>query len=66
MYFEDVLVGYWTTVKYSGALPQARINELKSRVVKLSEAVKVAREEANAVTVTDQKIGDRVFDYLFA
>ena len=66
MYFEDVLVGYWTTVKFSGALPQARINELKSRVVKLSEAVKVAREQANAVTVTDQKIGDRIFDYLLA
>ena len=47
MYFEDVLVGYWTTVKYSGALPQARVNELMARVVKLSEAVKVAREEAN-------------------
>jgi hypothetical protein len=66
MYFEDVLVGYWTTVKYSGALPQARITELKNRVVKLGEAVKVAREQANAVTVTDKKIGDRVFDYLFA
>ena len=66
MYFEDVLVGYWTTVKYSGALPQARINELKSRVVKLAEAVKVAREKANSTEVTDQKIGERVFDYLFA
>jgi hypothetical protein len=66
MYFEDVLVGYWTTVKYSGALPQARISELKSRVVKLSEAVKLAREAANSTIVTDQKIGDRVFGYLFA
>jgi hypothetical protein len=66
MYFEDVLVGYWTTVKYSGALPQARISELKARVVKLAEAVKVAREAANSTPVVDQKIGDRVFDYLFA
>jgi hypothetical protein len=66
MYFEDVLVGYWTTVKYSGALPQARINELKARVVRLAEAVKVAREKANSTEVTDQKIGERVFDYLFA
>lgn len=66
MYFEDVLVGTWTTVKYSGALPQARISELKSRVVKLSEAVKLARESANSTIVTDQKIGDRVFNYLFA
>jgi len=66
MYFEDVLVGYWTTVKYSGALPQARINELKARVVRLGEAVKVAREKANSTEVTDQKIGEKVFDYLFA
>jgi hypothetical protein len=66
MYFEDVLVGYWTTVKYSGALPQARISELKARVVKLAEAVKVAREKANATPVTDQKIGEKVFDYLLA
>ena len=66
MYFEDVLVGYWTTVKFSGALPQARISELKQRVVKLSEAVKLARESANSTVVTDHKIGDRVFSYLFA
>jgi hypothetical protein len=65
MYFEDVLVGYWTTVKYSGALPQARVNELKARVVKLSEAVKVAREQANSSTVRDVEIGDRIFGYLF-
>lgn len=66
MYFEDVLVGYWTTVKFSGALPQARVNELKARVVKLIEAVKVAREAANSTPVADQKIGDKVFGYLFA
>jgi hypothetical protein len=66
MYFEDVLVGYWTTVKYSGALPQARVNELKARVIKLSEAVKIAREKANSTVVTDQKIGDKIFGYLFA
>lgn len=66
MYFEDVLVGYWSTVKFSGALPQSDISEMKTRVVKLSEAVKVAREKANSTPVTDQKIGDKVFDYLFA
>jgi hypothetical protein len=66
MYFEDVLVGYWTTVKFSGALPQARVNELKARVIKLSEAVKIAREAANSTVVTDKKIGDAIFGYLFA
>lgn len=65
MWYEDVLVGYWTTVKYSGALPQTRINDLRSRVIKLVEAVKVAREQANSTPVTDRKVGDQIFGYLF-
>jgi hypothetical protein len=65
MYYEDILVGYWTTVKLSGALPQAEVTRLVERVVSLQEAVKVAREQANSAVVTDQKIGDKVFGYLF-
>ncbi|MEU8138223.1 DUF7873 family protein [Streptodolium elevatio] len=64
MYFEDVPVGYWTTVKFSGALPARRINELLGRVEKLQTAVKFAREEANSAEVTDRTIGAVVFDYL--
>lgn len=30
VYHEDVPVGYWTTVKFSGALPARRVNELQS------------------------------------
>lgn len=65
VYYEDVIVGYWRTVKFSGALPAARISELLERVRNLQEAVKFAREEANSLEVEDQKVGDRVFDYLF-
>lgn len=35
VYYEDVPVGYWTTVKFSGALPAKRVNELLERVEKL-------------------------------
>lgn len=66
MYYEDVLVGYWTTVKRSGALPQARVNEFRARVTKLAEAVKMAREAANSIDVIDRKIGDAIFGYVFA
>lgn len=67
VYFEDQVVGYWTTTKFSGALPQSRVNQLKDRVVKLANAVKVAREEANGFVVgTNTSIGTAVFDYLFA
>jgi hypothetical protein len=65
VYYEDVTVGYWRTVKFSGSLPARRVNELLERVQKLQEAVKFAREEANNLEVEDQKVGDKVFQYLF-
>ncbi|MEV4803277.1 hypothetical protein AB0K18_25010 [Nonomuraea sp. NPDC049421] len=65
VYNEDVVVGYWTKVAFSGALPQRRVNELLTRVQKLQDAVKYAREEANGTQVADRKIGDKVFTYLF-
>jgi hypothetical protein len=65
VYYEDIPVGYWTTVKFSGALPARRVNELLDRVEKLQQAVKFAREEANGVDVVDQRVGDSVFGYLF-
>ncbi|GGJ26146.1 hypothetical protein GCM10010121_041590 [Streptomyces brasiliensis] len=65
VYYEDVPVGYWTTVKFSGALPARRVNELLDRVEKLQQAVKFAREEANGTDVVDRRVGDAVFGYLF-
>jgi hypothetical protein len=65
VYYEDVPVGYWTTVKFSGALPATRVAQLVERVEKLQNAVRVAREEANNREVTDLKAGERVFAYLF-
>ena len=35
------------------------------RIEKLQQAVKFAREEANGADVTDQRVGDAVFGYLF-
>jgi hypothetical protein len=66
VYYEDVVVGYWKTVKFSGALPAKRINELVERVEKLQQAVKFAREEANHSEITQQKTGEKIFGYLFA
>ncbi|NEA27239.1 hypothetical protein [Actinomadura bangladeshensis] len=65
VYYEDIAVGHWTTVKFSGALPARRVNELLDRVEKLKDAVKFAREEANGAEVTDQRVGDAVFGYIF-
>jgi hypothetical protein len=61
---EDVVVGYWDTVKHSGALPAPRKKELMSRIEKLSQAVKFAREKANAADAERVSVGKPIFDYL--
>ena len=66
VYYEDIPVGYWTTVKFSGSLPAARVNELTERVEKLQQAVKFAREEANNQPADEQKVGRTVLSFLFA
>jgi hypothetical protein len=65
VYYEDVTVGYWRTVKFSGALPATRVNTLLARVEQLQAAVKFAREEANNLEVEDVKVGEQFFAYLF-
>lgn len=66
VFTEDVVVGYWKKVAFSGAVPQRRVNELLERVTKLADAVKFAREQANSIEISDQQVGDAVFGYLFA
>lgn len=64
-YDEDVLEGYWTTTKFSGSLPVERVRELTSRVRKLQDAVKSAREQANSSVITEVQYADSIFGYLF-
>jgi len=65
VYQEEVVVGYTTTIKHSGAIDGGRHKELVSRVETLLAAVKTAREEANMTEVEDIKVGEKVFTYLF-
>ncbi|MEO7002136.1 MAG: hypothetical protein ABI068_09930 [Ktedonobacterales bacterium] len=65
VYYEDVTVGYWRTVKFSGALPARRVNEMLARVERLQEAVKFAREEANNHDAEEQKAAEPIFQYVF-
>jgi hypothetical protein len=62
---EDVKVGEWHTIKFSGAIPAKRKNILQAKVEALQEAVKVAREEANSIEVETVKVGESVFKFLF-
>ena len=66
VFHEDVVEGFWKTVKFSGAFPAKEKNEILERVRQLHEAVVKAREEANGSEVTEISEGKAVFDHLFA
>jgi len=61
---EDVIVGWWDTIKMSGAIPVPRKQQLLDRVDRLIKAVKFAREKANSKEVDHQYVGEGLFAYL--
>ncbi|WP_040792247.1 DUF7873 family protein [Nocardia paucivorans] len=65
VYYEDVVVGRWTTTKFSGALPAKEVGDITERLGKLLDAVRVAREEANSTPVSDVEPGRAILGYLF-
>ena len=64
--YEDIVEGYWETVEFSGAVTFERKRTLLERVEKLIDAVKAAREEANAAEIRSHKIGEQLFGWLLA
>lgn len=64
VYQEDVVVGRYNNINYSGALPAAVKDALLERVRVLRSAVLYAREEANGVAAEKQKIGEKIFEFL--
>lgn len=65
VYHEDVVVGFWKTVKFSGAVPLRRVQQLSGRVDVLLKAVKFAREEANNTEVVEVPVGETLLGYIF-
>lgn len=63
-YNEDVIEGYWTLVRFSGALPVDRKREVLLRVTRLRDAVKQARERANQADVIDLKPADALLAFV--
>ncbi len=61
---EDLVVGYWETVKSSGAIPAPRKALLLDRLDKLARAVKIAREQANDLECDRVEVGAAVFGWL--
>jgi hypothetical protein len=60
----DQVIGTWTTVAVSGALPQRRKDELLARVDELTAAVKMAREGANTAEAPDQHEGEALLKWI--
>jgi hypothetical protein len=58
--------GRWTTVKYTASLSPDRKRILERRVAELKDAFKVAREEANRMTIDGSRLdeGGVIMDYL--
>jgi len=61
---EDETVGWWDTIKFSGALPATKKEAILKRVNKLAQAVKFAREEANSVEAPKASFADAIFNYI--
>jgi len=63
---EDVIAGFWSQVKQSGAMPKPDKQALATRVEKLLQAVKQAREAANSMDeVETPRVGDVFYGYIF-
>jgi hypothetical protein len=65
VYEEDVPVGTWTMVRFSGALKADTVKEFARRLDLLDTALKLAREEANSHPVERVEVGGKVLDYVF-
>lgn len=66
VWHEDVIVGTWTMVKYSGALRATEKRALLDRVNEVRAAVKIARSKANEIEIENKRLSGLTLDYLFA
>ncbi len=62
---EEIVVGTWKKTKYSGAIPGPEKKKLLTRIQCLSDAIKFAREQANATQAVERKIGNTVLAFIF-
>lgn len=62
---EDEVVGYWDEKRFSTAVSAQEKEEMLRRVSTLTEAIKVAREEANSIVVGRKEVAKPILDFLF-
>jgi len=65
LYYEDVVAGYWKTIKFSGAVPRKRVATMLAKIEEVQKAVKFAREQANNTEVlVNGKASRALLDYI--
>lgn len=64
VFSEDVTVGTWTLVKFSGAVPSKERDALLQRINDVIDAVRRAVEQANATQISQKTVGAELFAYL--
>lgn len=64
VYQEDIVVGQFKKIRYSGSMPAVMKDALLERVRKLRSAVLFAREEANSVVAEKKQVGKELFEFL--
>lgn len=64
VYYEDVVIGRYNSMRRSGALAVDQKQKLQSRVRKLKDAVLFAREQANGVDTKPQHVAEPLLGYL--
>lgn len=62
---EDVTAGIWTTIRYTSRMPANVKATILDNLSKLTDAVKVAREKANAADVEKYKMGAELVGFVF-
>lgn len=65
VYPEDIQIGTYTTIKYSGCISKKEKDEILERIRVLDKAVKIAREEANNSVVEMSDLGDKILGHIF-
>ena len=62
---EDIIVGNWTTVHFSGKITPAEKSNVLARIDNLIDAVKKARARANNTEIdSSKKIGKTLIEYI--
>jgi hypothetical protein len=61
---KDIAVGTWTQILYSGCIPTTEKEEILSKIHKLQDAIKMAKEQANMLEV-DKMDARPILSFIF-